>query len=204
MVVLASGRRPAREGHGPASIAKVANAQQEYDHQSHTIAARDTQFNCSYAFVATKSYFTGLAVVLHSLKLANGNASSDCEIVLMLWHPEHNDTALALPQRRLLQSLAAPSYNVVFRRVNHTRFSLWRRIRGMCHRSYNRCMAGYTSSMLKLELFFINTTGVVVLLDADMLVVKSIANLIQTLTSVSSQTLSWHLHGSDEAFIAWL
>ena len=47
MVVLASGRRPAREGHGPASIAKVANAQQEYDHQSHTIAARDTQFNRS-------------------------------------------------------------------------------------------------------------------------------------------------------------
>lgn len=159
-----------------------------------------TALPCSYAFVATKSYFTGLAVVLHSLKLANGNASSDCEIVLMLWHPEHNDTALALPQRRLLQSLAAPSYKVVFRRVNHTRFSLWRRIRGMCHRSYNRCMAGYTSSLLKLELFFINTTGVVVLLDADMLVVKSIANLIQTLTSVSSQTLSWHLHGSDEAF----
>ena len=91
---------------------------------------RAPPLGCSYVFVATKGYFSALAVMLHSLQRARDDRAEDCDSMLLLWHPEHADTVLSRAQRALLTFLAAPSYTIRFKRVDDARFRVWRRIPG--------------------------------------------------------------------------
>ena len=133
------------------------------------MACNTTRLPCTYAFVATHSYFPGLAVMLHSL--AHHNAQQDdCGAVRLLWHPEMSDTMLSAVEKAALARLV-PCYRLHYHRVDDERFYKWAGIRP----TYPAVIArtSYTSTMMNLEAFYFRSTaGVVLRFDADMLAIR--------------------------------
>ena len=61
---------------------------------------------CAYAVTASRAYFVGLTVMLHSLFHHNAR-TADCGVLLILWHPALPDTMLLPEQSAALACLAA-------------------------------------------------------------------------------------------------
>ena len=121
--------------------------------------------SCAYAVVASRSYFTGLATLLHSLGRHNGG-SDDCATLVVVHHPSIPDTALTGRERDALACLVAPR-RTVWHEVDTERLAVWR--------SVPLPAPSALSSLVKLDLFFLEDPRVdaIAFFDADMLVLRS-------------------------------
>ena len=151
--------------------------------------------SCAIFSVASQGYLAGLEVLLASLR-SNGNSS--CEIRL-LWHPTVPDSVLtaaevlrlrcaagALTAKRLSLPSAhdGPHLPLVMVRVDDTRMQSYLDVVGP---------AGTAQAMMKLEALHAHS-GLVMWLDADMLVLGSLDRITQTVRNASAA--AWQVHGS--------
>ena len=72
---------------------------------SRTVTAPVLKDWCSYAFVASQRYFSGLLVLLYSL-LEQHRELPDCRTLTLIWHSSLADTVLQPAQRRAIDCLA--------------------------------------------------------------------------------------------------
>ena len=148
--------------------------------------------SCAYAVVASRSYFTGLATLLHSLGRHNGE-SDDCATLVVVHHPSIPDTALTGRERDALACLVAPR-RTVWHEVDTERLAVWR--------SVPLPAPSALSSLVKLDLFFLEDPRVdaIAFFDADMLVLRSVTFLWSPVYARPVRPPAWVLHGSCSLF----
>ena len=152
-------------------------------------AAMNSTARCGYAATASRDYFIGLSVMLHSLYHVSSSSSSDCRVLLLLWHPSLPDTDLLPWQREHLTCVAGRHTEVRWQQVDDQRLAVWRRV--------PVARPSALKALLKLELLFLEATpalNAVAFFDSDFLVLKR-PGFIWPDVSAANGT-RWKLHGS--------
>ena len=153
--------------------------------------ARDSRrlepFACAYAFTASRKWLVGMLTLVSSL--ARHNEPTDACVYRVLWHPSISDTVLTAAERGMLTETARTA-RVEWVQVDSRRYATYRQL------PYLR--DGAIQSLVKLELFYNARDEVVVFLDVDMLILKSISFVAEHVAA--ARDLPWRLHGSSNFY----
>mmetsp|Transcript_38199 Transcript_38199/g.100808 ORF Transcript_38199/g.100808 Transcript_38199/m.100808 type:complete len:395 (-) Transcript_38199:176-1360(-) len=138
---------------------------------------------CAYAMVPSRAWILGLYTLLHSL-VVNLDADDQCGL-LFLSHPLLPDSQLTEQEWASVETLAG-KHSIHRHNINTSRIKLWGSV------PYLR--SGANMSFAKMELFYAKSHAILIFLDLDMLVLKSMSFVHRALQNESAH--DWKMHGS--------